>query len=77
MEAITRAVGSCDVVLVLIGDAWISITHDELPESLAKLTYRSTAEALKHARYLYVAKAGPYLRADPHQQQAPSRSESR
>lgn len=25
------------------------------------ITYRSTAEALKHERYLYLAKAGPYL----------------
>lgn len=24
------------------------------------ITYRSTAEALKHERYLYLAKAGPY-----------------
>lgn len=34
------------------------------------ITYRSTAEALKHERYLYLAKAGPYLRADRHQQLA-------
>jgi hypothetical protein len=31
------------------------------------ITYRSTAEALKHERYLYVAKAGPYLGEDRHQ----------
>lgn len=30
------------------------------------ITYRSTAEALKHERYLYLAKAGPYLGADRH-----------
>ncbi|HEY9355603.1 MAG TPA: DUF4231 domain-containing protein [Arthrobacter sp.] len=34
------------------------------------ITYRSTAEALKHERYLYLAKAGPYLRADRHHQLA-------
>lgn len=31
------------------------------------ITYRSTAEALKHERYLYLAKAGPYMGADRHQ----------
>jgi Protein of unknown function (DUF4231) len=25
------------------------------------ITYRSTAEALKHERYLYLARAGPYV----------------
>ena len=30
------------------------------------ITYRSTAEALKHERYLYLAKAGPYLGEDRH-----------
>ncbi|MHC6591591.1 DUF4231 domain-containing protein [Arthrobacter sp. C152] len=34
------------------------------------ITYRSTAAALKHERYLYLAKAGPYLRAGRHQQLA-------
>lgn len=34
------------------------------------ITYRATAEALKHERYLYLAKAGPYLHADRHQQLA-------
>jgi hypothetical protein len=34
------------------------------------ITYRSTAEALKHERYLYLAKAGPYLGADRHRQLA-------
>ncbi len=30
-------------------------------------TYRSTSEALKHEKYLYLAKAGPYLTSDnPH-----------
>ena len=29
VEAITRAVGSCDVVLVLIGDEWVSITDED------------------------------------------------
>jgi hypothetical protein len=28
--------------------------------------YRSTAEALKHERYLYLAEAGPYVGADRH-----------
>ncbi|MFJ6376028.1 toll/interleukin-1 receptor domain-containing protein [Pseudarthrobacter oxydans] len=28
VEAITRAVGSCDVVLVLIGDKWINIADE-------------------------------------------------
>ena len=31
------------------------------------ITYRSTCEALKHEKYLYLAKAGPYASAaDPH-----------
>lgn len=31
------------------------------------ITYRSTAEALKHEKYLYLGKAGPYATAkDPH-----------
>ncbi|HEX2052108.1 MAG TPA: DUF4231 domain-containing protein [Actinomycetota bacterium] len=30
------------------------------------ITYRSTAEALKHERYLYLAGAGPYDRPDRH-----------
>lgn len=29
VEAITRAVGSCDVVLVLIGDEWVTITDEQ------------------------------------------------
>jgi hypothetical protein len=34
------------------------------------ITYRSTAEALKHERYLYLAGAGPYASADKHRQLA-------
>jgi hypothetical protein len=34
------------------------------------ITYRSTAEALKHERYLYLAHAGPYLGDDRHRQLA-------
>jgi hypothetical protein len=34
------------------------------------ITYRSTAEALKHERYLYLAKAGPYAGEDRHRQLA-------
>jgi hypothetical protein len=34
------------------------------------ITYRSTAEALKHERYLYLAKAGPYVDEDRHWQLA-------
>ncbi len=34
------------------------------------ITYRSTAEALKHERYLYLAKAGPYGGEDHHRQLA-------
>jgi len=30
------------------------------------ITYRSTAEALKHERYLYLAAAGPYAEANRH-----------
>jgi hypothetical protein len=30
------------------------------------ITYRSTAEALKHEQYLYLAKAGPYSDGDRH-----------
>jgi hypothetical protein len=34
------------------------------------ITYRSTAEALKHERYLYLARAGPYVGEDRHRQLA-------
>jgi uncharacterized protein DUF4231 len=34
------------------------------------ITYRSTAEALKHERYLYLANAGPYIQGDRHRQLA-------
>jgi uncharacterized protein DUF4231 len=34
------------------------------------ITYRSTAEALKHERYLYLAGAGPYTGNDQHRQLA-------
>jgi len=34
------------------------------------ISYRSTAEALKHERYLYLAKAGPYAGEDRHRQLA-------
>jgi hypothetical protein len=34
------------------------------------ITYRSTAEALKHERYLYVVLAGPYAGGDRHRQLA-------
>jgi hypothetical protein len=34
------------------------------------ITYRSTAEALKHERYLYLAQAGPYVGEDRHRQLA-------
>jgi Protein of unknown function (DUF4231) len=34
------------------------------------IIYRSTAEALKHERYLYLAKAGPYSGPDAHDQLA-------
>jgi hypothetical protein len=34
------------------------------------ITYRSTAEALKHERYLYLAMAGPYAGEDRHRQLA-------
>ena len=34
------------------------------------ITYRSTAEQLKHERYLYLAKAGPYAEGDRRRQLA-------
>jgi hypothetical protein len=34
------------------------------------ITYRSTAEALKHERFLYLARAGPYVGEDRHRQLA-------
>ena len=34
------------------------------------ITYRSTAEALMHERYLYLAQAGPYAGADRHRELA-------
>jgi Protein of unknown function (DUF4231) len=30
------------------------------------ISYRSTAEALKHERYLYLARVGPYVGEDRH-----------
>jgi Protein of unknown function (DUF4231) len=34
------------------------------------IAYRSTAEALKHERYLYLAEAGPYVGSDRHRELA-------
>jgi hypothetical protein len=34
------------------------------------ITYRATAEALKHERFLYLARAGPYVEEDRHSQLA-------
>ena len=34
------------------------------------ITYRSTAESLKHERFLYLAAAGPYAHGDRHRQLA-------
>ena len=34
------------------------------------ITYRSTAEALKHERFLYLAEAGPYVGEDRHRELA-------
>lgn len=34
------------------------------------ITYRSTAESLKHERFLYLAEAGPYVGGDRHRQLA-------
>lgn len=34
------------------------------------ISYRSTAEALKHERYLYLARAGPYTGEDRHRRLA-------
>jgi Protein of unknown function (DUF4231) len=39
------------------------------------ITYRSTAESLKHERYLYLAEAGPY-RGDDRRSQLASRTEA-
>jgi hypothetical protein len=35
-----------------------------------RITCRSTAEALKHERYLFLAHAGPYFEGNEHQQLA-------
>jgi hypothetical protein len=41
-----------------------------VPAAGAWISYRSTAEALKHERYLYLARAGPYTGEDRHRQLA-------
>jgi Protein of unknown function (DUF4231) len=40
------------------------------------ISYRSTAEALKHEQFLYLAKAGPYISADHAQSMLAERIES-
>ncbi len=55
--------------LVLIGGLGVCIVVLEGLQALNQyqqnwITYRSTCEELKHEKYLWLAKAGPYLKAD-------------
>jgi hypothetical protein len=56
--------GLAAVIVVLEGTQHLYQFHEHW------ITYRSTAEVLKHERYLYLAKAGPYLGEDRHRQLA-------
>ena len=56
--------GLAAVVVVLEGAQHLFQFHEQW------ITYRSTAEALKHERFLYLAKAGPYGGEDRHSQLA-------
>ena len=56
--------GLAAVIVVLEGSQHLYQFHEHW------ITYRSTAEALKHERYLYLANAGPYLADDRHSQLA-------
>jgi len=56
--------GLAAVVVVLEGAQHLFQFHEHW------ITYRSTAEALKHERFLYLAKAGPYDGEDRHSQLA-------
>ena len=56
--------GLAAVIVVLEGAQQVYQFHERW------ITYRSTAEALKHERYLYLAKAGPYAEGDQHRQLA-------
>ena len=54
---------------VLIGGLGVCIVFLEGLQALNQyqqnwITYRSTCEELKHEKYLWLAKAGPYLKAD-------------
>src|SRR5512132_3898245 len=52
--------GLAAVIVVLEGAQHLYQFHEHW------ITYRGTAEALKHERYLYLAKAGPYGGEDRH-----------
>ena len=56
--------GLAAVIVMLEGAQHLYQLHEHW------ITYRSTAEALKHERYLYLGKAGPYAGDDRHRQLA-------
>ena len=56
--------GLAAVIVVLEGAQHLFQFHEHW------ITYRSTAETLKHERFLYLAKAGPYGGEDRHTQLA-------
>jgi hypothetical protein len=56
--------GLAAVIVVLEGAQHLYQLHEH------RISYRSTAEALKHERYLYLARAGPYTGEDRHRQLA-------
>jgi hypothetical protein len=56
--------GLAAIIVVLEGAQHLYQFHEHW------ISYRSTAEALKHERYLYLAKAGPYIGDDRHRQLA-------
>jgi hypothetical protein len=56
--------GLAAVIVVLEGAQHLYQFHEQW------ITYRSTAEALTHERYLYLARAGPYVGEDRQRQLA-------
>ncbi len=63
--------GTLGIVVVLLEALQHTNKYHEL-----WITYRSTCEALKHEKYLYLARAGPYRTTDDHVQLLAERVEA-